>query len=117
IGQTNLSFFDRLVTSSDQRSSDVHSSDRTKQTAIYTCFLSNGNGRTRQLLANSLCSSQFFSLNFFKLGTTCFELFQCCIGCTACNFLWDQVVAGIAVAYTNDFTKITQVDNFFEQNN
>src|SRR3546814_174092 len=94
-------------------SSDVCSSDL----AVYAGFLQDGDGLTGQFFADSLCGGQLLGLNFFEFGAARFEFFQGGFGRTTGDFLGNQVIAGIAVAHANDLTKITQIDDFFEQNN
>src|SRR5690606_36081254 len=115
VGHTHLRLGNALKPLSCQSRCNVHSGDRTEQTAIDTCLLGHFQRVAIELGADSFSGGKFFSLLLFEFGATSLELLQCGVGGTTCNFLGNQVIAGVAITYAHDFTEVTQIHDFFEK--
>ena len=96
---------------------DVEVGDGTEQTTVNTGFLQDLNGQAVHFFTLSGSGSQFFSSGFFQFGTFCFEFLDGSLGCTAGHTLRDQIIAGISVFHFDDFAKVTEIADFFHQNN
>src|SRR5690606_12536054 len=82
VGQANLRLGD-LETILDETSSDVHGSDETEQTTVYTCLFEHVQRVARQLLAQLLCFGELLGLLLLELGAACFEFLDGGFGSTA----------------------------------
>ena len=105
--------FSGFHTGSANRIGDVGIGYGAEQAAVYTGFLSHGDGLAVEFFLAGLRIGQNFGLLGFQLGAARFKLLQ--VGCGgALGFAaGDQKVAGVAVFHGYHVTQVTQAADFF----